>query len=129
MCVDRRVVGRLNEVGHDAVHSGDLGLMTASDSAVMERALEDRRIVVTHDSDFAQLLARSGARAPSVLRVRMPTAAYTEVAAAVMSALEAAATDLELGAIVSVSERGARIRRLPVQTADNAEQSGPDTPK
>lgn len=119
MCVDRRVSSGLRDLGHDAVHVGEIGMGSATDHEVMEFAAKEARIVVTHDSDFAQFLARSGAEAPSIVRVRMPTAALTEVTAAVASALAAATEELETGAIVSVSERGARIRPLPLRTAES----------
>ncbi len=115
MCIDRRVGPLLAARGHDVVHVGDLGMSKAADTEVMAHAAAEGRVVVTHDSDFAALLARSGAGGPSVVRVRMPTAAPEEIAAAVGGAVEVAAEDLAAGAVVSVSEAGARVRSLPIQ--------------
>lgn len=114
MCVDRRVRSLLDDKGHDVVHVGEVGMARAPDSAVMARARAERRVLVTHDSDFAQLLARSGDVTPSVVHVRAPTATFDEVALLVSGVLEATSQDLEAGAIVSASERGARVHLLPV---------------
>ena len=119
MCVDRRVEPLLSAQGHDTVHVGDLGMARAPDMEVMARALADGRVVVTHDSDFAAILARSGADRPSVVRVRMPTATPAEVATAVGSAIAAAAEDLATGAVVSVSQHGARVRTLPIKKSSD----------
>lgn len=112
--VDRRVASGLAALGHDAVHLAELGMQRSTDQQVMEHAVADQRTVITHDSDFAQLLARSGASAPSVIRVRAPMAGHQQLVALIDQAITAAAKDLEAGAVVSVSERGARIRPLPI---------------
>jgi predicted nuclease of predicted toxin-antitoxin system len=56
--------------GHDVSHVRDIGLGTATDQAVMSRAEAENRVVVSADTDFGTLLARSGAKAPSVLLIR-----------------------------------------------------------
>ena len=47
-----RVAVLLVEVGHDAIHVGDLNLLGAPDTAVMDAARRDRRCVVSVDTDF-----------------------------------------------------------------------------
>lgn len=64
---------RLKISGHDAVHVGEFGLLTASDPEIMEAAAEADRILVTADSDFAAMLALGEARSPSVILLRSPT--------------------------------------------------------
>jgi len=46
---------RLRDAGHDAVHASDLGLLTASDGAILDRGLTDGRVVVSADSDLVGL--------------------------------------------------------------------------
>jgi len=48
--------------GHDAVHVLDYGLQAASDAAIFEHASQEDRIVVTSDTDFGLLAARTGVR-------------------------------------------------------------------
>lgn len=48
------------DYGADAAHVLDLGLLTAADALIFERARSARSIVVTRDVDFVQLLERRG---------------------------------------------------------------------
>ena len=65
----------LKAAGHDAVHLRDLGMQAAQDSAVLQRAQDDERVLVSADTDFGGLLARSRATGPSVLCTGMRSAA------------------------------------------------------
>jgi predicted nuclease of predicted toxin-antitoxin system len=114
MCVDRRVAAALADSGHDVVHVASIGMATAADAEIMALALEEDRAVVTHDSDFAQLLSRSAAPAPSVIQLRMPTAGYEELAHTLAEALVRLSEDLERGCIASLSPRGIRVHQLPI---------------
>jgi predicted nuclease of predicted toxin-antitoxin system len=53
----------LKAAGHDAVHLRDLGMQAATDRVFLEHARANERILVSADTDFGGLLARSGARA------------------------------------------------------------------
>jgi len=65
-----RVVDVLVAAGHDVVHVRSLNMASAPDEEVLDHALADARIVVTRDSDFAQLLAARAAETPSVVVLR-----------------------------------------------------------
>ena len=67
----RGTVQLLRDAEHDAVHAGECGLGTATDEMVLERADQERRIIITFDSDFHTLLALRSARSPSVIRIRI----------------------------------------------------------
>jgi predicted nuclease of predicted toxin-antitoxin system len=61
----------LREVGLDAIHVSEIGYSTAADASILQKALEENRIVVTLDADFHALLVLSSAKAPSVIRMRI----------------------------------------------------------
>ena len=61
----------LRAEGWDSVHWLDAGLPTAQDRFIMQRALDEQRVVLTHDLDFGAMLAATGARGPSVVAVRI----------------------------------------------------------
>ena len=61
------VVRWLREMGHDAVHLYEEDLGRLPDSAVLEKARAEGRILLTHDLDFGELLAFSKSAQPSVL--------------------------------------------------------------
>lgn len=69
-CVSPRVGALLAEAGHDAVHLRDLGLLGATDEAVMASAAAESRVLVSADTDFGELLATSAAELPSVILLR-----------------------------------------------------------
>jgi predicted nuclease of predicted toxin-antitoxin system len=67
----RSTVKFLAARGIVADHVGDLGMVSATDDAILEAARQQQLVVVTLDADFHQLLAASRATAPSVVRLRI----------------------------------------------------------
>lgn len=111
-----RLVGLLTEAGFEAVHAGDLGLLTATDPIILERASRDGLVVVTADGDFPMLLALGGASAPSVVHLRNVAELKVEEHATLLLAnLDAVEPDLERGAVVSLSPGRLAVRDLPIQ--------------
>lgn len=81
-------------------------------------------MVCTLDADFHALLAVSGERAPSVVRIRQEGLSGVNLARLLLRIWPDIADSLALGAVASVTERRVRIRRLPVggDAADALEQ-------
>ena len=65
-----RLLGPLRAAGHDVAHVAELGLLTASDRTILDRAKAEGFVVVTVDSDSPMMLAMSGASMPSVVLLR-----------------------------------------------------------
>jgi predicted nuclease of predicted toxin-antitoxin system len=63
------VARRLTDSG-EAIHVVEIGLATASDPEIMRAAVEEDRVLITADSDFAAMLALGGDAAPSVVLLR-----------------------------------------------------------
>jgi predicted nuclease of predicted toxin-antitoxin system len=105
----------LKAAGHDAVHLRDLRMQAATDHVVLEHAKADERILVSADTDFGGLLARSGASTPSVILIRrLAGRRAAEQAAIILANLDQVAEDLTAGAIVVLHEDSLRVRRLPM---------------
>jgi len=105
----------LRTAGHDVVHVRDIGLQRATDETVIDAARTDGRVLVSADTDFGTLLARSHARAPSFLLMRRASGRRAaDQAALILDNLDAVRADLETGAVVVLGENRIRIRRLPI---------------
>ena len=106
--------GLLAQAGWDVIHVSDIGMSRAEDSDILQRARVEQRICVTLDADFHALLATSGERGPSVVRVRkegLDAGALAAPLQAVWPGIELALAD---GAMVTVTDRSIRVRRLPI---------------
>ena len=110
-----RVAQGLEEAGHDALHVRDVGLARASDTEVLRLADEEGRVVVSADTDFASLLAQSGAARPSIVLIRRTGArTSTRLTALLLANLPHVASDLEAGAVVVFDAARVRVRPLPL---------------
>jgi predicted nuclease of predicted toxin-antitoxin system len=104
----------LTAAGHDALHVGDIGLGSAEDPAILARAQQDYRVIVSADSDFAMLLAVHQHRHPSFILFREPdiirAADYVE---RIQAALPFIAESLNAGCVVTFRRGRTRVRSLP----------------
>lgn len=104
----------LKDLGHEAVHLHEEGLETLPDPAILEKARDQGYVLLTHDLDFAELVAASGARLPSVVIFRLRNMRPENVSKYLQKALTQGLKALEDGAILSVTEALIRIRLLPL---------------
>ena len=104
--------------GHDVVHWSHIGDPRATDVAILSWAREHGRVLVTHDLDFAAILAATEATGPSVLQIRQQDLLSADVARAVVDAIATATPALESGAIVTIHEDRSRIRILPLGSSE-----------
>ena len=111
----RRSAELLRLQGFNALHTGEIGMAEARDEEILERAHQEERTIITLDSDFHTLLARSQASAPSVVRIRIEGLRAERMAALIPQILEAIAEELSRGAVASNDEAlKIRVRKLPL---------------
>lgn len=110
------MVGPLADAGHEVEHVAAIGLASASDAEIFDRAAAEGFVVVTADADFPALLALRRAAVPSVVHLRhvaqLRPAAHAALLLANLPTIEA---DLERGAIVSLSPTRLAVRALPLR--------------
>ena len=114
MGISPRTVACLRSLGHDAIHLHDEGLDRLSDVGILSRALDEGRVVLTHDLDFVDLVAASGARLPSVITFRLRNMSAGHVNRYLELILANYQERLIAGAVVSVAEGQIRVRSLPI---------------
>lgn len=119
-CVSARLSGLLRDAGHDAVHAQEQELLGAADDVVMATALAESRVLVSMDTDFGELLAKSNASLPSVILFRRVGRTADEQAAVLLLNLADIADDLEAGAIAVITNAQIRLRRLPLRPPPSA---------
>jgi predicted nuclease of predicted toxin-antitoxin system len=110
-----RAAAALRELGVEAVHVLELEMRGASDRAILDKARSLGAAVATRDADFHQILATTGADAPSVIRVRIEWLDASQLAGILSDVLQTAANELRLGAAISVNRKRLRFRRLPIR--------------
>jgi predicted nuclease of predicted toxin-antitoxin system len=113
-----RVAAGLAQAGHDAAHVREYGMAAAPDDAVLARARDEDRVLVSADTDFGLLLAVSGAVSPSVLLIRrISERRADQIVAIILANLAPVADDLVSGAVVALGDNWVRVRPLPIPPA------------
>lgn len=105
----------LVESGHDVVHVRDLQMAGSTDEEVIAQAATLGRVLISADTDFGALLARTHTTEPSFILIRRASNRRAEEQSRLLTDnLELVADDLAVGAIVVLGEDVIRIRRLPI---------------
>ena len=75
-CVRAELTELLRAQGHDAVRASDVGQARADDAQVLQRAVQEQRILVTLDGHFGDWVVLPLSKHPGVIRVKAhpPTA-------------------------------------------------------
>lgn len=89
-------------------------MATALDEEIILHGRDDGRVIVTLDADFHSILARVGASAPSVIRLRVQGLDGTEIATLILRVIDACGNELAAGAAVTADTARIRLRRLPI---------------
>ncbi len=99
------VIRALREAGHDVVAIAEVA-KGATDEQVLERALNEKRILITEDRDFGELVYARGRSSAGVILVRFhgrargaKPATVVEAAAKLGSRLQDAFTVIEPGRV------------------------------
>ncbi len=114
MGVSQRVIAWLRASGHDAVHLRDEGLQRLTNGEIFKKGLAERRIVLTFDLDFGEIVAESAGQVVSVVLFRLHDTRTPHVIARLQTVLEQSSHELSAGAVVVVEEGRHRVRRLPI---------------
>lgn len=120
MGISPKMAAFLNELGHEATHLYHAGLNELPDSDILDKARQEQCILLTHDLDFGELVAASGARLPSVLIFRLRNMHPERVNHYLRGIIVQHQEALAQGAVMSVTEGQVRVRLLPINADDAA---------
>lgn len=109
--IDAGIVGWLREQGHDVLWQTELDA-GASDQAVVERAIAERRILVTFDPDFGERVFRNREVIAGVVLLRIQADSAHGLLDVFREAWPRVA-DRAAGCFVVATNRRIRVRQLP----------------
>jgi predicted nuclease of predicted toxin-antitoxin system len=107
-------VDLLRAHGWSAVHWSSVGDPRASDREIMDWAVANGYVVLTHDLDFGMALALTHAVGPSVLQVRGQDVLPDHMGPLVIATLLQDEVAPAAGALAVIDERRSRVRILPL---------------
>lgn len=76
--------------------------------------MDNSYVILTHDLDFGDILAATGAKAPSVVQVRSQDVLSERFQNLIINALRQFETALASGALIVIDESRSRARVLPL---------------
>jgi predicted nuclease of predicted toxin-antitoxin system len=115
MGISPKTVDFLNHLGHNAIHLHDQGLDRLPDPDILDKARQEERILLTHDLDFGELIAASGATLPSVITFRLRNMHPEQVNRYLTEIIAQHQDALEQGSVISINEGQIRVRLLPIR--------------
>jgi predicted nuclease of predicted toxin-antitoxin system len=113
----RSAVSLLSDAGIDTIHVSEVGMSEAEDAAILHKAREEQRTIVTLDADFHALLALNAAMSPSVVCIRIERLRASALTQLLLRVIFECNKELEQGAAVTVEPHRIRIRRSPLLPA------------
>lgn len=120
MGVSTSTLRALREARHDAVHLIEQGLHRLPDNAILRKAFEEGRILITFDLDFGDLLAFSRSSLPGVIIFRLHNQTPLNVTRRLFDLLSMEGPRIKAGALVIVEDSRYRVRRLPILAAPDS---------
>lgn len=115
MGISPKTIEFLHTLGHEASHLHEHGLDRMSDSDILAKARMEGSILLTSDLGFSELAFASQMELPSVIIFRLhPPMRSAKVNQYLHRIINEHKTELEQGAILSVTENQIRVRRLPL---------------
>jgi predicted nuclease of predicted toxin-antitoxin system len=112
--VSPKTVDFLLGIGHEAIHVSTIGMQTAEDRALIQRAVVDRAVILTFDLDFGDILALGVLDRPSVVIFRLSDERTDSVNRRLAAVLADRLAELDAGALILIEDTRYRIRKLPI---------------
>ena len=106
--IDSDVRGSLRFSGHDVISVSEIGMSTADDSEIMNRAINDNRILITLDEHFGDWAILPLKHHPGVIRLKVHPTTTENINKILFSFLEKNSGKTFENKLVIVSPQGVR---------------------
>lgn len=120
----RTTAAQLSAAEWDVVHVADRGMSRARDREILDYARRENRVCVTLDADFHAILAVTNATGPTVIRLRQEGLDGKAIANLLRTIWPSIEPQVLHGAMITVTERSIRVRRLPISDSPPSSSSG-----
>ena len=114
MNLSPRIVTNLSQQGWDILRVSQVLPMDIEDSEILEFARQENRVIITQDLDFSSLLALGGYEKPSLITFRLSVPEPETITRKLLELLPHIEDRLAEGCAVTIDDRKARVRRLPI---------------
>lgn len=104
----------LKSQGHDAIHLNDEFLYKLQDIAILEKAVHEKRIILTTDMDFGQLLAFNKTQQASVIQFRTSVFTSINIREKLELLFKEFSDQLDGEFIITIEDKRIRFRKLPI---------------
>jgi predicted nuclease of predicted toxin-antitoxin system len=104
----------LKNQGYDAVHLNDENLFALQDKLIIEKAILEKRIILTADMDFGQLLALNKSQQASVIQFRTSDFTPANIQNKLELLLDKFSNQLDGDFIITIEDNRIRFRKLPI---------------
>ena len=111
-CTGMAVAEHLREGGHNVIVVAET-MSQAEDDTILNKAVDEKRILITNDKDFGELIFRRGYSHHGVLLLRLQDDSAANRVRVVKAVLDQYGDLLKMKFLV-VSERQVRIRHSPM---------------
>lgn len=118
MGISPKTIALLRNLGYEATHLHEEGLDRLPDPDILAKARQEGRILLTHDLDFGELMAASGANLPSVVTFRLRNMQPDNVNHHLREVTELHQNALDKGAVITVTEGRIRVRLLQIEAKE-----------
>jgi predicted nuclease of predicted toxin-antitoxin system len=99
---------------HKSIHAGDIEMFKSTDLEIIELAKVNNEVIITHDLDYANLLAFSKEQKPSVIIFRIRNTKADSLFKNIVENWLKIEEPLKKGAIVVIEDASVRIRNLHI---------------
>lgn len=114
MGISESVALWLKNMGHDAIHLNEENLYSLQDKFILEKAMNENRIILTADMDFGQLLALNKPQQASVIQFRVSDFTPANIRDKLKLLFEKFSDQLDRDFIITIEDNRIRFRKLPI---------------
>jgi len=109
------LAGLLQNIGWNAKHVWDLELIGKPDHVIVDFAVQNDLIIITHDLDYGRIVSLSGEKKPSVITFRLDRISTSILFDLISTNRIQLEHYLQLGALLTIDSEKIRYRLLPIK--------------